>query len=201
MRRDAACGRHTLAAAVVATAERRAPGSSCGHGPSRDLYIGLELARHGPSSHRHGVLWHPTYAAATAVLVPADVVGSGLAGFGTLRRGVGSRCAAGAAPLRARDHCCGRQGALAGHGVQAGRCRSGGRRRRGRYDAGRARRRRDVSIAPLRVAWLAAVVENLPPKYGSSCCCCAQWARSPPADAAAVQSWSGCLGKAHPTEA
>ena len=201
LRRDAACERHTLATAAAATAERGAPAPSCRHGPSRDPSVGLELARRGLPSHRRGVLWHPTYAAPTAVLVPADVVGSDLAGLDTLRHDVGSRYTARAAPLRARVHCCGRQSALAAHGVQTGRCRSRGWRRRGQCVAGRERRRRDVSIVPLGVAWLAAVVENLPPKCGCCCCCCAQWARSLPADAAAVQSWSGCPGQAHPTEA
>ena len=188
MRRCSACGRDTLAAAAVATGERGASAPSCGRGPSRDPSVGLELARRGLPSHRRGVLWHPTYAAPTAVLVPADVAGSDLAGLDTLRHDVGSRCTASAARLRARVHCGGRLSALGGQAVQAGRCRSRSWRCRGRCGAGRERRRRDVSIAPLGVAWLAAVVENLPPECGCCCCCCAQWARSSPADAAIVQS-------------
>ena len=108
---------------------------------------------------------------------------------------------------RGRRSSCDDVSSGGGTGGQAGGTWPGGkpgwrdRRRRGRCDAGRERRRRDVSVAPLSGSWLAAVVEDLPPECGSCCCCCAQWARSPPADAAVVQSWSGCLGQAHPTEA
>ena len=197
-RRCSACERHTLAAAAVATAERGAPAPSCGHGPSRDPSVGLELARRGLPSHRRGVLWHPTYAAPTAMLVPADVAESDLAGLDTLRHDVGSRCAASAARLRARVRCGGRLSALGGQAVQAGRCRSCGWRRRGRCGAGRERRRRDVSVAPLGVAWLAAAVEHLPLECGGCCCCCAQWARSSPTDAVVDQSWPRCLCQASP---
>ncbi len=121
-----------------------------------------------------------------------------MAGLDTLRHDVGSRCAASAARLRARVRCGGRLSALGGQAVQAGRCRSRGWWRRGCCGAGRERWRRDISIAPLGVAWLAAAVEHSPLECGGCCCCCAKWARSSPTDAVVDQSWPRCLCQASP---